>query len=242
MSERAQAIMIWWGLAFMYIFGFTLWGLLKMMPPPSATLTADQVAAFYADNSLHIRLGAMVASWTSAFMVPFSTVVAIQMARLERGRPVWAVLAFAGGIMMSIFLVIPGVFWGVAAYTPTRPAEVTALMHELALLTLTTTDQYYIFQMVSLAFLSLTHKGDVPDSPFPRWIGYFTLWAALAFEVGAFAFLPKSGPFSWNGAVVYWMPLTVFGAWVTTVSVAMLRALKRQAAAKMPQGAVSNDA
>jgi magnesium-transporting ATPase (P-type) len=227
MSERGQAIMIWWALIFMSIFGFALWGLLQMMPPPPATLTAAEVAAFYTEHNTQIRLGAVVASWTSAFMVPFSTVVAIQMARLEKGAPVWSVLAFAGGILMSIFLVLPPIFWGIAAYTPTRPPEVTALMHEIGTLTLVTTDQFYIFQMIALTCVSLTQKVDA-NSPFPRWLGFFTLWAALAFEVGAIAFVPKTGPFAWNGALVYWMPLSVFGLWVTTVSISMLRALKRQ--------------
>jgi hypothetical protein len=229
MSTRGQAVLIWWALIFMYIFGFTLWGLLHMMPPPPATLGASGVAAFYADHHFDIRLGATIASWTSAFMVPFSTAVAIQLSRLEKGVPVWSILQFAGGILMSIFLVLPPVFWGVAAFTPSRPAEVTALMHELGTLTLTTTDQFYIFQMIAITWVSLTQKGG-PDSPFPRWIGFFTLWAALAFEVGAISFNTKTGPFAWDGAIVYWMPLVVFGAWVTTVSIAMLRALARQGA------------
>lgn len=227
MTQRAQTIMIWWGLIFMYIYGFALWGLLKMMPPPPASLGADAVAAFYATNGFQIRLGAMIASWTSAFMVPFSVVVSVQLLRLEKGVPVWSILQFAGGILMSIFLVLPPLFWGVAAFTPTRAPEVTALMHELGTLTLTTTDQFYIFQMVAIVYVSLTQKSD-PNSPFPRWMGYFTAWAALMFEVGAIAFLPKSGPFSWNGLFVYWCPLIIFGTWVTVMSIAMLMAIKRQ--------------
>jgi hypothetical protein len=62
-------------------------------------------------------------------------------------------------------------------------------------------------------------------------LGYFTLWAALAFETGAIAFLTKTGPFAWDGALVYWMPFVVFGSWVSVTSYSMLKALKRQAAA-----------
>ncbi len=46
---------------------------------------------------------------------------------------------------MSIPLVLPPIYWGVAAFTPTRAPEITAIMHELAMLTFVTTDQYYIF-------------------------------------------------------------------------------------------------
>jgi hypothetical protein len=226
-SNRGQVIMLWWALTFMFIYGFCLWGLLGMVPPPPATLGANEVAAFYADNGLRIRLGAMITSWTSAFMVPFSVVVAVQLARLESGTRVWSMLQFAGGILMSIFLVLPPLFWGVAAFSPARPPEVTALMHELGTLTLVTTDQFFIFQMVAIGYISLTQKRD-PKSPFPRSMGYFTIWAALMFEVGAIAFLPKTGPFAWNGLFVYWCPLIIFGAWVTVMSIAMLRALRLQ--------------
>lgn len=229
MSERGQIAMIWWSLICMYIYGFTLWGLLGMMPPPPALLTAEAVTAFYTEHGTNIRLGAMIASWTSAFMVPFSVVIAVQLARLEKGTPFWSILQCAGGILMSIFLVLPPLFWGVAAFSPARAPEVTALMHELGTLTLVTTDQFYIFQMIAIAVISLKQKVD-PKSPFPRWIGFFTIWAALAFEVGAIAFMFKKGPFSWNGLFVYWCPLIIFGAWVSTVAFSMLSAIKRQRA------------
>lgn len=232
MSEKAQIQMIWWGLIFMAIFGVTWYFLLHMMPPPTATLTEAQVAAFYIENGFEIKLGAMVASWTSAFMVPFGTALAIQMARLEKGRvPAWSILAFAGGILMSMFLVFPPICWGVAAFTVTRAPEVTTLMHELALLTLTTTDQFYIFQMIPAAIVSLKIRDHDELSALPRWLGYLILWCAVAFEVGALAFMFKTGPFAWNGLLVFWMPLVLFGLWVPVTSIVMIRALKRQMAA-----------
>ena len=226
-SHRAQAIMVWWALGFLLVFCIAWWQLLGMVPPPPPTFSAGEVAEFYLQNGFKIRLGAMIASWTSAFMVPFSVVVAVQLARLERGVPVWSILELAGGILMSIFLVLPPIFWGIAAYTPSRSPDATALMHELATLTLVTTDQFYIFQMVAIGYVSLTQTVD-PRSAFPRWLGYFTLWAALIFEVGAIAFLPKTGPFAWNGFFVFWIPFVTFLAWVLTMSVSLLRAIARQ--------------
>jgi hypothetical protein len=227
MSARSQTILVWWALIFMVIYAAAFIGLLKMVPPPPPTLTPDEVAAFYAKNAMSIKLGAMIASWTSAFMVPLAVVIAVQLARLEKGAPVWSIAQFAGGILMSLFLVLPPLFWGIAAFNPARPAEVTALMHETALLTLVTTDQFYIFQMVAIGYVSLTQKAD-PHSPFPRWMGYYTLWAALMFEVGAIAFLPKTGPFSWSGLFVFWSPFVIFFTWMTVLAVCLLRAIRLQ--------------
>lgn len=230
MSERGQTIFIWWAFSFLSIFLLAWIFLLQMVPPPPASFSPSEVAAFYSTNGFSIKLGAMIASWTSAFMVPFSVVVAIQMSRLEKGTPVWSILAFAGGILMSMFLVFPPICWGVAAYTADRTPEVTALMNELANLTLVTTDQFYIFQMIPMVYVSLSRPHD-ELSALPRWMGFFTLWSAVAFEVGALAFMFKTGPFAWNGLLVFWLPLILFTIWVLVTCYVMLRALKRQAAA-----------
>lgn len=102
MSARAQRILMWWGLTFTVIYGLVWWRLLHMMPPPTAKWSADEIARFYVHNGSQIKIGATICSWTSGFMVPIAVVTAVQIARHEKGKPVWAALAFAGGILMSI--------------------------------------------------------------------------------------------------------------------------------------------
>jgi hypothetical protein len=47
-------------------------------------------------------------------------VIAVQIARQEKGRPIWALIAALGGALLSLMLVLPPLFWGVAAFTPGR--------------------------------------------------------------------------------------------------------------------------
>lgn len=229
LSERTQKVLLWWGLAMMAIYGVVLRFMFHMLPPPSATWSAEQIARFYVQHSSSIKVGSVIASWTSAFMVPIAVVVAVQMARHEKGKPVWSIVAGVGGTLMSIFLVLPPLFWGVAAFTPSRASEITATMHELAMLTLVTTDQYFIFLWVGVVVACLV-PNSVVHSPFPRWFGYFTAWVALMFEVGALAFLTRSGPFSWNGLLVFWSPLSLFGAWIIVAAVLLFKAINAQSA------------
>jgi hypothetical protein len=225
-SERSQQFIIWWGVVFTVIYGAALCFLLHMMPPPKATLSAAQIQAFYTEHHDSIRLGAIVASWCSAFMVPLFAVITVQMARVEEGK-IWTVMCAFGGALMSIFLVLPPLFWGVAAYTTDRAPGVTALMHELGTLTLTTTDQFYIFAWVAIVVICFRGT-TLPYSPFSRRYGYFTAWSAFMFEAGAIAFVPRTGPFAWRGILVYWSPLTIFGAWITVTCVVFLKAIKEQ--------------
>jgi len=69
----------------------------------------------------------------------------------------------------------------------------------------------------------------VVHSPFPRWFGYFTAWTALMFEAGAIAFLVRSGPFAWNGLLVFWSPLLLFSAWIAVAATLLNKAINKQA-------------
>lgn len=234
MSARSQIIIIIWGLVFLLIYGFTMWGLVHMMPPPPPAWSAERIAQFYRDHTMQIRIGALIMSWVGGFGVPIAVVCSVQIKRLEKGLPVWSWMSLSGGILMSLFLVLPPIMWGTAAYTADRAPGVTAMLHELSLLTLTTTDQYFIFYMVAIGVASLGMKDKY--TAFPRWFGFLTIWAALAFEVGAFAFIPKSGPFAWNGALVFWMPLSVYGAWLFIMCGVLINRISRQAAAGVIDG------
>ena len=227
MSERSQVILVWWTIVSVVVFGLAWVFLIRLMPLPEPSLSAEQVARHYAENSLSIRIGAVICSWTSAFLVPITVVVAVQLARLEKGVPVWSILYFAGGILTSIFLVLPPVLWGVAAFTPGRPPEITLVIHEFAILAFVTTTQFFIFYMVALAVVTLGRTGDAA-SPFPRWFGYLTIWVALVTEVGAVGYLTKHGPFAWNGLFVFWLPFGIGFTWLAVLAILLLRGLKRQ--------------
>lgn len=227
-SIPAQRALIWWALGLLFAFMLAFIFLIQLVPLPPATLSAEEVASFYRANSGSIRIGAVIASWVAGFMVPLALVISVQMLRLEKGWPIWSVLQLIGGCLMSMFLVFPPLIWGVAAFSPDRPAEITKAIHELGNLTLVTTDQYYIFQFVAIAVVSLTAKHDAL-SPFPRWFGYYTIWTAFMFELGAFGFIPKTGPFAWNGLFVFWIPLLIFLVWIVVTSAMILRVLPHQA-------------
>ena len=84
-SERSQRAILWWGiaLAIVYIFAFAF--LLQQVPLKNPEWSAEQVAQLYVHIQGKIKLGAVLTSWTGAFMMPILAVVAVQMARVETG-------------------------------------------------------------------------------------------------------------------------------------------------------------
>jgi len=226
-SERSQTVIVWWALAFTGIYGIALVICLHMVPPPGATKPAAEIASWYAARATEIKVGATVTAYCGAFALPLWAVIAIQIARQEKGRPIWALIAALGGALLSLMLALPPLFWGVAAFTPGRPPEVTSLMHELGVLTLITPVQYNPFAFVPIIVICFLPQ-TASRSPFPRWYGYFTAWAGLMFEAGPLAFDTRTGPFSWNGLLAFWSPLVLFGLWIVVTAYLLLTALNLQ--------------
>lgn len=230
-SERSQRAILWWGIGLAVVYALSLGFLLQQIPLRDPAWSAQQVADWYVEHQGRVKWGAVICGWAGAFMMPILAVVTVQMARVETGGwKIWSALSLVSGGLMSLFLALPPIFWGVAAYTaPRKDPEVTALMHELANLTLTTTDQYYIFIWVGVTVIALRPATQlVKNNPFPRWWGYLSIWITIMFEAGAVAFVPRSGPFAWNGLLVYWSPLTLFGVWITVQCWLVFRSLRRQ--------------
>jgi len=226
-SARSQIAILWWAIAFMVVWALAFLFLLHMVPPPPATDSAEQVAHWYQNRSTSIKIGATLSGLTSAFMLPFWAVVACQIWRQEKGPPIWTIVSAAAGTMMSLFITFCPIFWGVAAFTPYRAPEITAIMHQLGVLAFVTTDQFSPFCWAAVAVVCFIPQ-PAPHSPFPRWLGYLSIWTALIFEAGAAAFNFNKGPLAWNGLLVYWAPLVFFGVWLIVMCPLLFKNLKLQ--------------
>jgi hypothetical protein len=236
-SIGAQRFLIWLAIAGALLFGFAYIGLVRFFPPPPADLTADQVVALYTTHNVRLRIGVIVGLIAGGFLVPFSLVISVQMARLEKGIPIWAILQGATGTIGSIFIWMPMVIWGVAAFSPERPPELTLIFHEFSWLFYITT--LSLFPMQLLGIIKLAFTKDEPDSvsAFPRWLGYLTAWQLVQSFGGPMAMLFKTGIFSWGGLLPFWIPFSLFGAWYAAICWTMLRALRHQRTAEIGAGA-----
>jgi hypothetical protein len=47
-------------------------------------------------------------------------------------------------------------------------------------------------------------------------------------EVGAIAFDTRTGPFAWNGLLVFWMALSIYVVWIIMLSVMLFKAISKQ--------------
>jgi hypothetical protein len=64
---------------------------------------------------------------------------------------------------------------------------------------------------------------------FPRWVGYANIWIPLTFLPALCAYFVTTGPVAWQGALVFYLGLATFGAWVVIMTWALLRAVRQDA-------------
>jgi hypothetical protein len=64
---------------------------------------------------------------------------------------------------------------------------------------------------------------------FPRWAGYLQIFVSVSFLPAVLAFFLKTGPFAWNGLLVWWFPFATFTVWFFTMIVLARKAVLRSA-------------
>lgn len=213
MNTRAQVACAWAG--FLGI-SLTLVALITadLLPAPGADWTADELAAWYQDNTDRIRTGAVLGVLSTAGWGALMAVAWIQLK--QRGATTLAALHGIAGAVTYVALIMTFTCIGVASYRPDRAPETTQLMHDLAWFCLLFTVVAPATQAIAAGLAMLSDSE--PDPMFPRWLGYLGCWAGVLFVPGILLVYFKDGVFAYQGVIPYWIPLLAFGAWVIGLS------------------------
>ncbi len=217
------------GFAFLAVvlLGFVV--LAGFLPPPSPTMTAAEVARMYVEEGPWIRAGAAVMIFGAAFAFPFSAVLFHQVKAAEGGGPApMAYTSLVAGVMITLAIVFPSFFVGAAATgAGTRAPELIESLNDLAWLVFVGFITPLMAQATAVAVATFADRRARPV--FPRWVGYFNLWCALAYAPGVLILCFDEGPFAYDGVFTFWLGLVVFGLWWVVMMTQALKVLKRDA-------------
>ena len=228
MSTSLQRACTWSGPIFLAMFfgGFIIAG---WLPPPSANRSAAQVAAEYLHHTDRIRLGALVIGAASVAQGVWTALMSVQLRRIEGDRPMLTYLQLAAGGVGILVVIIPAFVFTAAAFEPTRDPQITQALHDLGWLCLVGMGWPALLQALSVALATFTDRSSAPV--FPRWFGWWNLWASLAFAGGPFVVFFHTGPYAWDGAVSFWTAGVLFGAWFGAWFIVLRRAIAAEEAA-----------
>lgn len=202
-----------------FLFGFIV--LAGFVPPPSPAWSAQEVAAFFTADLNKIRVGMLIAMFSSALLLPFYAVVSEEIKKIEGKPAMLARIQFGGAVILVTFFQIIALVWVTASYRPDINPEIIRAMNDFCWFVWSTLIPTYMIQYICMAIAGFMDTRAQPL--WPRWAAYLNLWIAVTGAGGILAVFFKKGPFAWDGVVGFWIPVIVFAIGMCVTSVLLLR-------------------
>ena len=224
---KTQLISLWTAPVFGLVYLIAFIAFPGFLPPMSPQLTADQVAAFYADNTAMIRFSMITYDLCGVMLLPFFMVIVVQMKRMATQSHVLAYCYLTAAVSGATLFALSNIFYLAAAFRPGRGPELVMLLNDMAWMLLVAPVGAVV--AMNLLLGAAVHFDRGPNPVFPRWVGYFAIATALAMApaVGAAIFL--AGPLAWNGAISFWLRKGAFALFFIVMLFVLRNTLQRQA-------------
>jgi hypothetical protein len=231
MDVRAQRISLWITPLFGGILLIAFISFPGFFPPMSPEATADQVAAFYVQNSAMIRFSMITFNLCAIMLVPFFMTIVLQIKRMSLPSNLLAYSYLACIAGAATLFAIADIFWLIAAYRPDRNPELVLLLNDMAWLVFIAPVGMVVVANLCLALA--VYLDAHPEPIFPRWVAYFSIATAVAMAPAACAVIFKTGPLAWDGVISYWLRLGAFALNIAVLFVVLRRAINRQMSEKL---------
>ncbi|WP_020109867.1 hypothetical protein [Nocardia sp. 348MFTsu5.1] len=224
---RTQLVALWTGLVFAVVMLIAFVAFPGFWPPMSPMMPAEEVAAFYSDNTAWIRFSMVTYNLCGVMLLPFYIVIVVQMKRMATQSHVFAYCYLTAAVSGATIFALSNIFFLVAAFRPDRNPELVLLLNDLAWITFVAPIGMIFAQFLLLAVAVYFDNG--PNPVFPRWVGHYSLVSAIAMLPAAGAAVFKSGPMAWDGLLAFWVRNGVVAAFVVVMFVVLRAAIHRQA-------------
>jgi len=209
-DEKRELWIGWWTLVVFYnLYGLLFFVVARTQPPPEPSLSPAEVVQWFDDRHRGLLYGYAVVFIVGGATAIMNATLAYSMRRMSVSR------AFAYSYLVIYALatlpgmLIMGVVCTVGAMRPERDPELMRWLYDFAFLSFEgTMGVFLIGSLVWMLAILLDENG-----VFPKWFGYLNLCNALTEVVVAPAWIFKSGPFAWNGAIAWWINMGVFVAY-----------------------------
>jgi hypothetical protein len=197
------------------------------LPPPSAADAAAKTVADYTNNLLGLRIGVTIANFSVVCYTAWGMAVSFLAKKNEREYPILFYVQVISLAVCVVVILYIAYFWGAASFRAGETgADITQMLNDLGWLGVLYTGAPFASYQIALAVAILSDRSERPV--YPRWSAYINLWVAFfMFEAAGILFF-KTGPFSQNGLLVFYVPMIAFFTWILLFSVLAIRAINTE--------------
>lgn len=202
-----------WLISSGFIFlAFLLIGLLiaGFIPPVSPSLSVEALAKHYSDNSVGIRLFGFLLVCCAPLYITFSIAIASYMRRASASFEMIAA-QIGMSILGGVTFLIAGIAFVVSGFRVEEFSLATFALNDFAWIVILLPWPSFLIQnfIIGLAII----KDPREQTSIPQWVAYINFWIAVSFVPSTLLCFFKTGPFAWNGLLVFWLAASVFGLW-----------------------------
>jgi len=217
-----QRVCAWSGMVCVSLF-FAAFVLAGFVPPLKPHDSAIEIAAHYQDHTTGIRIGGVLMLISGMFYAAFTAVISAQMRRIPGIHPAAIYTQLAAGAFACLTFLVPAMLLEAVAFRPDRDPATTQTLNDMFWIFLVMPWPPFMAQNYTFAYAIFTDARERPL--FPRWLAYVNIWCPLIFSPAVLLPFFKSGPFSWAGLFVIWIPAFVFIAQFVANTTMLLRAI-----------------
>jgi hypothetical protein len=196
-------------------------------PPMSPALSADEVAAFYRDNTAWIRFSMVTSNLCGIMLLPLFCVITVQIKRMAAQSQAFAYCYLMATVSGATIFALSAIFFATAAYRPERDADIMLVLNDLGWIIFVAPVGMALIQNLMLALA--IYFDDRSRPVYPRWLAHLAIVVVLAMAPAAFSVTVHSGPLAWNGAISFWLRNIAFGVFLVVLLVTTWRAVRQQA-------------
>jgi hypothetical protein len=216
-------------LAIIWVSAFFLFP--GFLHPMSPTMSAEEVAAFYRDETARVRYSMILFNWFGVCLIPTVILLAMQIRRMAHRTPILSYCLIACAAGPPCLFLIANMFWLLAAFRPERAPELTLLFNDLAWVTFTVLVPFLIAQSLLLALAIYWDRQEQPV--FKPWVANFNLLIAAALAPAAFTALSFTGPLAWDGLLSFWVKNIAIAVWIIVMGIVLGQTIRRQRAEEL---------
>ena len=226
MNRKGEMLCAWTGPLTVVLFFIAWVAFADWMPPPTPSMSAEEIAAMYQDRTVLIRAGMMLMMYSGPLYGVFSAIITIYMLRMKGPTPALAWGQLTAGTATILFLIIPAQIYGATVFRPDRPVDITLFGNDLAWFNFDMVNSTLITQYLTLGFAVLFDDGEKPV--FPRWFAFFNFWSALMLIPASMITFFKTGAFAWNGILGFYLGVVIFTLWCLVTFWLLARAIRER--------------
>ena len=225
--ERHASLKIglWCNWIFVALTAIGWLGIAHFWAPARADLGLDATKVWFTEtHQWGTIIGCSLFYIAAGILTPGSIAMGIMLAKVEGRWPLWSITMAMCGVFISLIVFFNACAWIVSAYRDDSDASVIQAFSDWAWFAFLLGWIYLAIEMFATAVVELMdHR---PEPMVPRWLTWLTIagGATLIFAAGPAFF--KSGPFAYHGLLAFYLPVVIWGAYITLTTWYMLRERK----------------